>query len=65
MSLILQNFFQLLAWQGALNKTKIKLDLLADINILLIVEKGIREGICHSIYLHGKAINKHIKDYRK
>ena len=27
-----------LAWQVALNKTKVKLDLLTDINILLLVE---------------------------
>ena len=39
-----------LAWQAALNKTKIKLDLLTDIDMLLMVEKGIRGGICHSIY---------------
>ena len=25
-----------------------KLDLLTDINMLLIVEKGVREGICYS-----------------
>ena len=34
-----------LAWQGDLKKTKVKLDLLTDIDILLMVEKGIREGI--------------------
>ena len=39
-----------LALQGALKKTKVKLDLLTDIDMLLIVEKGIRGGIYHSIY---------------
>ena len=39
-----------LAWQEALKKTKVKLDLLTDTNMLLMVEKGIRGGICHSIY---------------
>ena len=39
-----------LAWQAALKKTKVKLDLLTDIDMLLMVEKGIRGGICHSIY---------------
>ena len=39
-----------LAWQTALKKTKLKLDLLTDITILLMAEKGIRVGICHSIY---------------
>ena len=36
-----------LAWQAAVRKIKVKLDLL---NMLLMVEKGIRGGICHSIY---------------
>ena len=31
--------------------------------MLLMVEKGIREGICHSIYRYAKANNKYIKDY--
>ena len=34
-----------LAWQAALKKTEVKLDLLADINMLLMVEKSIRRGI--------------------
>ena len=32
-----------LAWQAALKKTKVNLDLLTDINMLLMVEKGIEE----------------------
>ena len=39
-----------LAWQAALNKTKVKLDFLTDIDMLLMVKKGIRGGICHAIY---------------
>ena len=31
-----------LAWQAALKKTKVKLDLLTDIDMLLMVEKVIR-----------------------
>ena len=54
-----------LAWQAALKKTKTKLDLLKDINMLLTVEKGIRGGICHSIYQYAKANNKYMKDYDK
>ena len=34
-----------LAWEAALKKTKVKLDLLTDIDMLLMVEKGIKEGI--------------------
>ena len=31
-----------LAWQGALKKAKVKLDLLIDIDLLLMLEKGIK-----------------------
>ena len=54
-----------LAWQAALKKIKVKLDLLTDIDMLLIVEKGIRGGICHSIYRYAKANNKYMKYYNK
>ena len=33
--------------------------------MLLMVEKGIRGGICHSIYRYAKVNNKHMKDYDK
>ena len=39
-----------LAWQAALKKTKVKLYGLTGINILIMVEKCITGGICHSIY---------------
>ena len=54
-----------LAWQVALKRTKVKLDLLTDIDTLLMVEKGIRGGICHSIYRYAKANSKYMKDYDK
>ena len=57
--------FQRLAWQEVLRKTKVKLDLLTDIDMLLMVEKGIRGGICYSIYRYPKADNKYMKDYDK
>ena len=31
----------------------------------VLVEKGIRVGICHSVYQYAKANNKHMKDYDK
>ena len=43
-----------LAWQATLKKTKVKLDLSTDIDMLLMVEKGMRVGICHSIYRYTK-----------
>ena len=39
-----------LAWQVALKKTEVKLKLLTDIYMLLMVEKGIRGGICNAIH---------------
>ena len=54
-----------LAWQAALKNTKAKLDLLPDIDMLLIVEKGIRGGICHAINRYAKANNKCRKVYEK
>ena len=54
-----------LAWQAVLKKTKVKLDLLTDIHMLLMVEKDIRGGICHPIYRYAKANNKYRKDYYK
>ena len=55
-----------LAWQAALKKPKVKLDLLTDIDLLLMIEKGIRGGgICHAIHQYVKANNKDMKDYDK
>ena len=41
------------------------LDLITDIDMLLMVEKCVRRGICNSIYLYAKANNKYMKDYDK
>ena len=46
-------------------KTGVKLELLKDVDMLLMIEKGIRGGICHSIHRHVKAINKYMKYYDK
>ena len=64
MNLILSIYFSApaLARQAALKKTKVKSDLLPDISMLLIVEKG---GICHPIYRHAKGDNNYIKHYHK
>ena len=61
----LQKLYPGLAWQGALKNTKVKLDLLTGIDMLLMVEKGIRGGIYHTIYRYAKANNKYIKDCDK
>ena len=54
-----------LAWKAALKKTEVKLELLTDIDMLLMVEKGIRGGTYHAIHRYAKANNKYMKDYDK
>ena len=54
-----------LAWQACLKKTKVDLELLTDIDMLLMVEKGSRGGICQAIHRHAKANNKYMKNYNK
>ena len=52
-----------LAWQAALKKTKVNLELLTDIDMLLMVENRIRGGICHAIHTYAKASDKYMNDY--
>ena len=54
-----------LAWRKTFKKIKVKLDLLTCIDMLLVAEKGIRGGICHSFYWCTKADNKYMKNYDK
>ena len=54
-----------LAWQTALKKSEVKFDLLTDMGMLLMVEKGIRGGICQSTYQYAKANKKYMRDYDK
>ena len=42
-----------LAWQACLKKTRVILELLIDNDMLMMVEKGIRGGICQGIYAKG------------
>ena len=54
-----------LAWQSCLKKTNVKLEFLTDYDMLLMVEEGIRGGICHSIHRYAKTNNKYMKIYDK
>ena len=47
-----------LAWHAALTKTKAKLGLLIDIDMVLMVKEEIIGGICHSIYRYAIANSK-------
>ena len=40
------------------------MELLTNVDMLLMVEKRIRGGICHALHRYGKA-NKYLKNYDK
>ena len=52
-----------LAWQACLKKTGVELELLTEYDMLLMMEEGIRDGICHAVHRYAKANNKYMKDY--
>ena len=54
-----------LAWQAALKRTEVKLESLTDIDMLLMVEKAIRQGICNTIHRYAKVNDIIMKDYDK
>ena len=44
-----------LAWQACLKKTGVKLELITDYDMLLMIEKRIRGGICQARHRYAKA----------
>ena len=50
-----------LAWQAFLKKTEVKSELLTDYDMILMIEKGIRGGICQATHIYTKANNIYMK----
>ena len=54
-----------LAWDAMLKMTGVDIELLSDLDMLLMIEKGIRGGISIISNRYGEANNKYMKDYDK
>ena len=52
-----------LSWQACLKKTEVKLELLTDYQIL--IEEGIRRGMCQPVKRYANPNNKYMKNYDK
>ena len=50
-----------LAWDAALKITKVQLKLLCELDMLLVIESGIREGIATISHRHAKANNEYMR----
>ena len=54
-----------LAWKACLKKTGIRLELLQDIDILLMFERGIRGGITQAVHRYASMNNPYMEEYDK
>ena len=54
-----------LAWKTRFKKTKVNLELLTHADMLLMVENGLRGGMCQAIHRHAKANNDYMKNYNE
>ena len=54
-----------LAWQACLKKDRNRIRILTDYDLFLMVEKGIRGGMCQAIHRYAKANNKYIRRWFK
>ena len=54
-----------LAWEASLKKIGVKLVLLTDYDMILIIEKRIRGGLCQATHRYAKPNNKYMKNYDK
>ena len=54
-----------LAWQACFKKTGVKLKLITDYDMTLMIEKGIKGGICQASHRLVRANNKYMKKNNK
>ena len=52
-----------LSWDAMLKMTKVKLELMTDINMYQFIEKGMHGGVSYIANRYGKANNKYMKGY--
>ena len=52
-----------LSWDAMLKMTKIKLELMVDINMFQFIEKGMRGGVSYIAHRYARANNKYMKEY--
>ena len=51
------------AWHACLKITGVKLELITDINMLLMIESGMRGRVCHVICSYAETNNKYMNNY--
>ena len=51
-----------LSWKAALKHTRVELELLRDVDMLLMFEQGIRGGITQAVKRYARANNKYMRD---
>ena len=51
------------AWHACLKITGVKLELITDINMLLMIESGMRGAVCHVMHSYVEANNKYMDNY--
>ena len=51
------------AWHACLKITGVKLELITDINVLLMIESGMRGGVCHVVSSSAETNKKYMDNY--